>query len=56
MEFENVIKAFNTAKNFTEYDEREWDYLNDDEYYERTSDWNIPYDEEDWGDKFDFAI
>lgn len=56
MEFENVIKVFNTAKNFTEYDENEWNYFDDDEFYERTSDWDIPYDGEDWSDKFDFAI
>ena len=48
-DFENVIKDFNTFDNFTEYDETEWDYLGDDEFYERTKDWNIPYNEEDWG-------
>ena len=26
MEFENVIKSFNQYKNFSEYDESEWDY------------------------------
>ena len=36
------------AKNFSEYDESAWDYLDDDEYYERTMDWDIPYDGEDW--------
>ena len=40
-DFENVIKDFNTFTNFTEYDETEWDYLGDDEFYERTKDWNI---------------
>lgn len=45
-DFENVIKDFNTFNNFTEYDETEWDYLDDDEFYERTKDWNIPYDAE----------
>ena len=33
----------------SQYDETEWDYLDDDEFYERTKDWNIPYDGEDWG-------
>ena len=48
-DFENVIRDFNTFNNFTEYDETEWDYLDDDEFYERTKDWNVPYDGEDWG-------
>ena len=48
MEFENVIKSFNQYKNFSEYNESEWDYFDDDEFYERTNDWNIPYDGEDW--------
>lgn len=56
MEFENVIKSFNQYKNFSEYDESEWDYFEDDEFYERTNDWNVPYDGEDWSDKFDFTI
>lgn len=49
MEFENVIKAFNTCKEFSEYDEREWDYFDDNEFYERTEDYDVPYSGEDWG-------
>ena len=44
-DFENVNRDFNTFNNFTESDETEWDYLGDDEFYERTKDWDIPYDE-----------
>lgn len=52
MEFENVIKNFNQYKNFSEYDENEWDYFEDDEFYERTNDWDVPYDGEDWSGEF----
>ena len=48
--FEDVIKDFNSFENFTEYDETAWDYMGDDEFYERTNDWNIPYAEEDWSE------
>ena len=50
MEFENVIKSFNQYKDFSEYDESEWDYFDDDEFYERTEDWNVDYDCEDWSE------
>ena len=50
MEFENVIKSFNQYKDFSEYDESEWDYFDDDEFYERTEDWNVDYDGEDWSE------
>ena len=49
-DFEDVIKDFNSFENFTEYDETAWDYMGDDEFYERTNDWNIPYAEEDWSE------
>ena len=52
MEFENVIKSFNQYKDFSEYDESEWDYFDDDEFYERTLCMEAPYDEEDWNDIF----
>lgn len=52
MEFENVIKSFNQYKDFSEYDESEWDYFDDDEFYERTSCMEVPYNEEDWSDIF----
>lgn len=54
MLYENVKDVFNSYKNFSEYDEEQWDYLGDDEYYERTSDYDIPYDGEDWGMNFGF--
>lgn len=50
MEFENVIKNFNQYKNFADYDESKWDYFEDDEFYERTSDWDVPYYGEDWSE------
>lgn len=46
MEFENVIKSYGRCKSFSEYDERDWDYIDCD--YERTSDYDIPYDGECW--------
>ena len=48
MEFENVIRNFNQYKNFSEYDENEWDYLGDDEFYERTQDWRTECKEDSW--------
>ena len=42
------FSELNRAKNFSEYDESAWDYFEDDEYYERTQDWDVPYDGEDW--------
>lgn len=48
MEYENVIKSFNRCKNFTEIDETQFDYLGDDEFYERTLDYDIPYNGERW--------
>lgn len=58
MEFENVIKRFNQYKGFTEIDETQFDYLDDNEFYERTSDyrmsddgeyWDFPDDVREWG-------
>lgn len=46
MEFENVIRNFNQYKNFSEYDEREWDYVDYDD--EHTSRMDIRYDGESW--------
>ena len=46
MEFENVIRNFNQYKNFSEYDEREWDYVDYDD--ERTSRMDVRYDGESW--------
>ncbi len=46
--FDYDIAELTRAKNFSEYDESAWDYFDDDEYYERTMDWDVPYDGEDW--------
>lgn len=46
--FDYEMNELIRAKDFSEYDESAWDYFDDDEYYERTRDWNIPYDGEDW--------
>ena len=46
MEFENVIRNFNQYKNFSEYDEGEWDYVDYDD--ERTSRMDVLYDGESW--------
>ena len=50
MLYESVKDIFNSFENFSDYDESQWDYLGDDEYYERTSDYNVPCDNEveDW--------
>ena len=56
------FNEINRAKNFSEYDESAWDYFDDDEFYERTQNWDIPYNGEDWSEsgrpdfKFQFEI
>ena len=51
-DFEDVIKDFNSFENFTDYDENAWDYMGDDDVYERTKDWDFPYNGEDWSGEF----
>jgi hypothetical protein len=49
-DFDNVIRELGACKNFTELNEMEFDFMGDDEFYERTKDWNIDYDGEDWSE------
>ena len=51
-DFEDVIKDFNFFENFVNYDENAWNYMGDDDIYERTKDWDFPYNGEDWSGEF----
>lgn len=49
-DFNNTIRELGACKNFTELNEMEFDFMGDDEFYERTESWDIDYDGEDWSE------